>query len=351
MKRYLFFVSLSYAYPILRPIQSEIWRRGDDVAWFFTSPCDQYLHEGEKQLKTIKEVMEYNPIAVFAPGNKVHDFFPGVKVQVFHGFSIDKRPGRGDHFRIRGLFDIFCTQGSTSTPHFLELEKQYRHFKIYETGWSKTDLFFPLVPKEKNPVPTILYASTFTPGITSTPHLYDEIARLAKEKNWQWLITFHPKMSPEIVEKYKNLANALDNVSFYEGDNNVELLQKADVLLCDSSSIIIEFLFFDKPVVTYKNTSPGNYLIDVDSPELIEPAIEKALTRPKELMDNIRKYTDSHQPYRDGRCSARILDAVDDFIAKYKGKIKRKPLNLFRKLQTRWQVKYFPFGPRYTASK
>ena len=70
MKRYLFFVSLSYAYPILRPIQSEIWRRGDEVAWFFTSPCDQYLHEGEKQLKTIKEVMEYNPIAVFAPGNK-----------------------------------------------------------------------------------------------------------------------------------------------------------------------------------------------------------------------------------------------------------------------------------------
>ena len=54
-------------------------------------------------------------------------------------FSIDKRPGRGDHFRIRGLFDIFCTQGSTSTPHFLELEKQYRHFKVYETGWSKTD--------------------------------------------------------------------------------------------------------------------------------------------------------------------------------------------------------------------
>ena len=139
MKRYLFFVSLSYAYPILRPIQSEIWRRGDEVAWFFTSPCDQYVHEGEKQLKTIKEVMEYNPIAVFTPGNKVYDFFPGVKVQVFHGFSIDKRPGRGDHFRIRGLFDIFCTQGSTSTPHFLELEKQYRHFKVYETGWSKTD--------------------------------------------------------------------------------------------------------------------------------------------------------------------------------------------------------------------
>ncbi len=57
--------------------------------------------------------------------------------------------------------------------------------------------------------------------------------------------------------KIQESCNALDNVSFYEGDNNVELLQKADVLLCDSSSIIIEFLFFDKPVVTYKNTSRG----------------------------------------------------------------------------------------------
>ena len=41
--------------------------------------------KGKKQLKTIKEVMEYNPIAVFTPGNKVYDFFPGVKVQVFMG--------------------------------------------------------------------------------------------------------------------------------------------------------------------------------------------------------------------------------------------------------------------------
>lgn len=129
------------------------------------------------------------------------------------------------------------------------------------------------------------------------------------------------------------------------------MLQKANVLLYDSSSIIIEFLFFDKPVVTYQNTTPGDYLIDVNSSELIGPAIEKVLNRPQELMDNIRKFSDNHQHYRDGKSFARILDAVDDFIANYKGKIKRKPLNLFRKLQTRWQIKYFPFGPHYTAGK
>lgn len=83
MKRYLFFVSLSYAYPILRPIQSEIWRRGDDVAWFFTSPCDQYLQEGEKQLKTIKEVIEYNPIAVLPRVTRYMTSFPELRSKFF----------------------------------------------------------------------------------------------------------------------------------------------------------------------------------------------------------------------------------------------------------------------------
>ena len=108
-KRYLLFASLSYSYPILRPLQEEIRRRGDDVAWFLEDSCPDLLKADEKRLNTIDEVMQYNPIAIFAPGNYIYDFFPGIKVQVFHGYPINKRNDKvDDHFKLRGWFDIYC---------------------------------------------------------------------------------------------------------------------------------------------------------------------------------------------------------------------------------------------------
>ena len=69
-------------------------------------------------------MFRFNPIAVFVPGNWVYDFFPGVKVEVFHGYPMKKRIEKiDDHFTLRGWFDIYCTQGKSSTPYFTYLEK------------------------------------------------------------------------------------------------------------------------------------------------------------------------------------------------------------------------------------
>lgn len=348
MKKYLLFVSHSYAYSILRPIQTEIRKRGSDVAWFVEDTSPLFLREDEKHLKTISEVMAYNPYAIFAPGNHIYDFFPGIKVEVFHGFDINKRQGRGSHYSIRGWFDLYCTQGNKDTLEFDRLSKKYNFFKAIQTGWSKLDSFFDSsghLLQSKNEKPVILYASTFTSWITSTPYLYDEIERLILKGEYSWLITFHPKMDKAIVEKYKKLSQ-YSNVLFYEGANNVELLTKADVLICDSSSIIIEFLYLNKPVVTYKNTSPGNHLLDIDDSALLSETIEKALQRPADLMENIAGFMEQVHPFRDGQSSARIVDAVDYFATNYKGKLKKKPLNLFRKLKLRKKAGYFPFGTR-----
>ena len=81
-------------------------------------------------------------------------------------------------------------------------------------------------------------------------------------------------------------------------------------------------------------------------PEEVGPAIERALTRPEALMAEIRAYTMYHEPHRDCRCSARVLDAVDDFLAKGRVGLKRKPLNLVRKWKLRRQMHYWPFWER-----
>lgn len=112
-----------------------------------------------------------------------------------------------------------------------------------------------------------------------------EIDRLAKTHPWDWVITFHPKLTdPGIIAGYKRIAEENENVIFYEGSDKMPLLQQADVMLCDSSSIILEFMFLDKPVVTFRNSHPGPHLIDVDTPEAVGPAIERALMRPEGLM-------------------------------------------------------------------
>lgn len=107
----------------------------------------------------------------------------------------------------------------------------------------------------------------------------EEIDRLAKSKPWQWIVTFHPKLDdPKIVEGYKRIARENENVEFFEGPDKFQLLRKADVMLCDSSSIILEFMFLNKPVVTFRNSHPGPYLLDVREPQEVGPAIERALT-------------------------------------------------------------------------
>lgn len=341
---YLFFVSVAYSYPILRPLQDEIRRRGDEVAWYIEQECPVMLNRNEKQLKTFKEVTDYAPVAVFAPGNYVYDFFPGVKVSLFHGYPINKRGDeKDDHFAIRGWFDIYCTQGNSSTIPFKALEKKCGFFKVYETGWCKADAYVKLQKSGSSHTrPTILYSTTFTRHITSAPALLETISRLAREKDWNWVLSFHPKFSDmETLEKYRELAHACPNVTFHEGGLvDAELLSQADVLLSDASSVIVESMLLDKPVVTFRNTTPGSHLLNVTEPEQVGAALEEALTRPEWLMNNIHRYIGQHEGHLDGCSSARVLNAVDDYISHYQGNTKAKPLNLVRKFKLRLRVGY-----------
>ena len=351
MKHYLFFCTHSYAVPILRPLEKAIKSRGGDVAWYLEKSCPvSVLNDSDRRLDSLKEVRAWNPLAVFAPGIYIYDFFPGVKVEVFHGYPIYKRGGTEEtHFRIRGWFDIYLSSGPSSTPIFKELEKKDGSFRVYETGWAKADAMVNArqeVEAEQSQAgigtqksrPTVFVATTFTDYVTQLRNLFPTIKRLSETRDWNWVITMHPKLEDaELRADIKRLADERDNVTYYPEPPAPEVLARTDVMLCDSSSIILEYMMLEKPVVTLRNTTPGPHLIDVQEPEEVEAALEKAMLRPQELMDEIHRYLDFHEAHRDGQNCERILDAVDDFVANHQSHLKRKPLNLFRKLKIRWK--------------
>ncbi len=344
--RYLFYISQNYSFSILRPLQEAILRRGGEVAWFVEgSDINQlYFKSNEKVLKSIDAVKLYEPVATFAPGNVIPSFIPGIKVAVFHGFNAGKRnrKGKEDHFTIRGCFDLYCTQGPNTTERFQLLANKHLYFKAIETGWPAIDpLYLKSEVKTENYKPTILYCSTFSRNLTSAPHLFDEIKRLSQINKWNWIIQFHPKMPTEVVERYKALEN--DNLTFIETDNVIPLLQEADLMVCDTSSVLLMFLLLNKPVVTYNNITPSDYLINISEPSLLEESIMKGLSRPQELMESIKHFIEQTHPYNDGNSSERVLDAVD-YVLREGHKLKPKPYNIIRQLKMRNKLKYWKFS-------
>ena len=344
-KRYLFYVAHSYAYAILTPLEAEIERRGGKVAWFVERECPPEALGSRRRLVSFDEVERYNPIAVFAPGNYIPDFFPGLKVELFHGYPINKRADRhDDHFAIRGWFDLYCTQGPSSTATFEKLAQHLGYFRVRETGWAKTDSYIRAKEEHKteNDRPTILYSSTFTRSLTSTTILAEEVERMVASERWNWIFMFHPKLDDEqTLAHYRSLSERYPNARYYGNTFAMEAMLDADVMLCDSSSIVTEFMLLDKPVVTFRNSMPGAHLLDVREVKEVEPALAEALNRPESLMMALRSWRDNHEAHCDGLCSARILDAVDELLADGGTKaLRRKPWNLVRKIKLRKKLGY-----------
>ncbi|HYW92096.1 MAG TPA: CDP-glycerol glycerophosphotransferase family protein [Gammaproteobacteria bacterium] len=345
--RYLLYGSERYALAILRPLQAAIRARGGEAAWFFDGPGAEELMGGERLLRTTAEVRGFDPVAVLTPSNAVPHFFPGVKVEIFHGFNA----GKPRHIYIRGFFDLYCTTGPSETASFQALAERLGHFSVRETGWPKLDPFMDILSGEPPPVrrpPVILYHSTFSPSWSAAETLYDEVRRLSRDGRWRWIVSFHPKMAADTVARYRALEN--EYLTFAENDNILQLFPEVDVMCSDTSSALNEFLLTGKPVVTFRNRRPGPRLIDISDPGDFEPAIARALERPPELMQAIRDYAEAIHPYRDGRSSERVLEAIDDFIAAGARNRKRKPLNLWRKLKIRRRLGYWGPARRHDRS-
>ena len=349
MAEYLLFGTERYALPILQPLADALQEAGQGVhTWFVDGAKGERLRGDARAVMDARDAVALRPHAVFSAANWVPTFVSGAKVQLFHGFNVEKRADARGHFRVRGLFDLYCTQGPATTRPFASMAARYGHFKVVETGWSKLDPLFrgedALADAWRTQAagrPVVMFASTFTERLSAAPHLFDVIAAEVAEGRRFWLLTLHPKCSPSLFDRYRSLCGS--NAAFVDPVDLVSAQRAADVLVADTTSVVSEFVVQRKPVVTFRNRAPKPHMLDFDVPERLSEQLSRAFVPSDGLRAALSAYADDIHPRRDGRSSQRVIAATDALLAGRLGALRRKPMASLRRLQIRRELGYW--GP------
>lgn len=354
MSDYLLFATERYALPILAPLAQALHASGQQVSAWFEGNARGLEDQVAPFVRKVdlKQAVALRPRAVFSAANWVPPFLFGAKVQLFHGFNVEKRADTRGHFRVRGLFDLYCTQGPATTVPFRALAEREGHFAVAQTGWPKLDPLFrddggasAALRARAGGRPVILFGSTFTERLSAAPLLIDQIAADIARGEHYWLLTLHPKCPPALFYRYRALAGP--NAAFIEPEQVMAAQRAADVLVSDTSSIVSEFIVQHKPVVTLRNRAPKPHMLDFDDPAQLPAQLESALHPSATLMDAIVRYADAIHPDRDGHASERVITATEDFIDGELGTLRSKPFGArLRALQIRRELRYWGRGAR-----
>lgn len=340
MSAYLLLASELYSLPVLRPVAAAAQAAGHRVGWLCAAPLAARLGPDDVRIADRAALAAFAADATFSTVHRIPPQLPGKQVQLFHGLNIDKRDdgGRG-HFRIRDLFDLYCTHGPATTPRFAALAREHGDFAVAETGWPKLDPLFapaagrPTLRAAAGGRPVVMVASTFTRSLSAAPALLSVLPDLIARGDRYWLLTLHPKCPPPLFNAYRALAGA--HARFLESPDVVDMLRAADVLVCDTSSVIEECVLLDKPVVTLRTRRPQPYLLDVQAPEQVDAAIDAALARPAAQMQAAREYGARIHPSRDGHAAQRVVAATERLLEGGFGPLRSRPGHPWRRWRAR----------------
>jgi len=335
MKTILFCMN-PYSFGILEPVMQVLKEKKYEYIWFVkTAILEKFPYQDQRCTSKIEDLVRFNSDAIFVPGNEVPHYLRGVKIQVFHGLAGEKK----GHFRIRNYFDLYLTQGPYFTRWFSKAAAKHKDFSVVETGWPKLDVYGKelhkydsdklFLLKKSKAKKIILYAPTFSPSLTSAPHLLTQIEELAKSKEYLVLIKFHDLMAEDMIDSYKKLSMSFENVLFIEERNIIKYLLIADLMISDTSSVVYEFLLLDKPVITFKNNSHViNWDNQLSFSSLMKRVAKNLIEDP--FKEQRLKILKEYHPYTDGNSAKRMVEAVEEYIKK-NGVPEKRLISWFRR--------------------
>lgn len=318
------FCQHNYAFGILEPIAAVLRNLNYEYVWFTTKDLSSnFPFKSEPHTDSITQLWNFKSDAIFIPGNYVPFYLRGYKVQIFHGLAGEKT----SHFKVRGYFDLYLTQGPYFTEKFLQLKEKYKNFEVIETGWSKLDVY----EKEKenyindrinllktySATTIIIFAPTHNVSMNCAPFLEEEIKKLALNKDYLIIIKFHDLTKLDVIERYKEIGSNISNIIISEEPSISKLLYIGNLLISDTSSVVYEFLLLDKPVLTFKSKAETIIWDNIDEYKNLIKHVESNLN--EDLFKKEReKIIAAYHPYNDGNSSIRMINAVESQI-KLKG--------------------------------
>ncbi|MEZ4601215.1 MAG: CDP-glycerol glycerophosphotransferase family protein [Syntrophotaleaceae bacterium] len=244
LKRVAFF-SLPHHWPIVRPVYEIAQKKFDCWA------SDQE-----------KEVIDFKPHAVVAASacpKSIRKSMPeSYVIWLRHGFS-DKNYAKVS----LGRTDFACVSSQWAIDDFTA--KGYKPFLGYWiTGFSAMDQVYHRIaalssqPKKEKGL-SVLYAPTYNPELSAQEQLgegwIENFTFMFKDFNL--LIKPHPltqNFSPEHIRYYKKMAITFPRVKILDPNSDFyEVIDKADMLISDASSVIFYYLALDRPVILVDN--------------------------------------------------------------------------------------------------
>jgi len=331
------FCEQKYTISMVKPIHEQAILEGcHEILWYIHKNNISEFSLDVPWTNNINDIYEFSPDAIFVPCNVVPYDLPGVKIQISHGYEC----GEKRYFRIRDYFDLYLTQGPYFTDGYKKALKNKRKAEVVETGWSRRDGIIrdlnkyddykqDLLTKYKKEK-IVLYAPTFPPSITSLPYLQEGIQKFVEERDDVLLILkFHPLTDKKWMKAYETIANNNKNMLWMADVDINKFLLISDVMISDSSSVVFEFLFLNKPVITFNNASKVKYWRNINNPLQLADAYNKEITL-DEFADKRKEAILYFDPYSDGNSCKRMLTAAQNYIDQF-GVPEKRNLGYFRR--------------------
>ena len=159
--------------------------------------------------------------------------------------------------------DLLCVPGAYAAERFARLLRT----RVVATGMPKLDPVFggrctraalcerlAIDPARR----IVLYAPTFNEDLSSVYLFAERFAELAAPDR-VLLVKLHGSTRRETVDAYRALAARTPGVVFVDDPNIAPSLGGADAMISDVSSVTMEFMALDKPVILFDNPAMERY--------------------------------------------------------------------------------------------